>query len=828
MKKLTITLIGIIGMLGAQTIPFNQIQHATNNGSLVISSGTAHVLTYTSTLPASAIPTTAIYQPSLNGTGFVVATGSVISYDNTTYVPVTRSVSVNNNSLALNSNIGFTTNTIPTGVKTANYSASIWDFVPCDVVTVGSFTVTLPTAPIDGAEIGAKIVSTSGTNIIVVKCGGSDVFNRTGGAAQGTITLPGQAMNFQYKASTGIWYVVSGDIPLNQLDARFTTTAAVAGSYVPYSGATTSLNLNSQSFTTTGSVGLGTTTITSANQAFTITDGTINAGVYLLNSATSSSVYNGPWIGSYSKRPVHFVSGITAGGLPAISITSLTSGAVNGVLINGPTTYTTTSQLDVYDGGGVDVFRTATAANNETHRIEKTTGNTYIKGLAVIGSTLANTSYSLNVIGTGSVSAGVTTPSVFGSAAASETLYLQSTSNATKGFVSIGASTGTTIVNSVLGSGSLTTIGSTVLTAGQPSLLVIGNASVSTNFTASGTFSAGSTGTINGAFKANSTATVAGALEASTTLSVGTTATVTGALLASSNATITGNQLFTGTTQANGTVNIGPGTYGTDNLHQLRISKGTGTTDIGEYTAGRAAIWLGQNTPASGNYALSHSGTGTTFLNASTGVDILINGGIQIAYTTLLGTFGSGLGSYDFAFPSTAGTKLGTTTSDKIGFWNKTPIIQPVNTTALDVVLVNTGLMASGATTAGISIPLNVTGSVSCTSFSASSNATISGQAILKAGVVLSYTNSSAAALTMLNTITHYSFGGTTSTWTLPAVTGNEGNVMFIKNRGSGLLTINSNAGGNDIFSTSATNTYLLAANSAIMLFNDGTYYNVE
>jgi len=42
------------------------------------------------------------------------------------------------------------------------------------------------------------------------------------------------------------------------------------------------------------------------------------------------------------------------------------------------------------------------------------------------------------------------------------------------------------------------------------------------------------------------------------------------------------------------------------------------------------------------------------------------------------------------------GTKIGTATTQKLGFWNATPIVQPANTVALNDVLVNTGLRATG------------------------------------------------------------------------------------------------------------------------------------
>lgn len=70
--------------------------------------------------------------------------------------------------------------------------------------------------------------------------------------------------------------------------------------------------------------------------------------------------------------------------------------------------------------------------------------------------------------------------------------------------------------------------------------------------------------------------------------------------------------------------------------------------------------------------------------------------------------------------------------------------------------------------------------------------------------------------------------GGSGSTWTLPAVTGNAGLTYYIKNRGSASITLNSNAGGNDIYSTSAVNTLTITAGTSIVLVNDGSFYLVE
>jgi hypothetical protein len=87
--------------------------------------------------------------------------------------------------------------------------------------------------------------------------------------------------------------------------------------------------------------------------------------------------------------------------------------------------------------------------------------------------------------------------------------------------------------------------------------------------------------------------------------------------------------------------------------------------------------------------------------------------------------------------------------------------------------------------------------------------------------------NVSGAGTLNLTTSTTYVFTGTTTTWTLPGITGNENRVYYIKNRGSGSITINSNAGANEIYNTSAVNTITVPAGGSCMLQNDGTYFLV-
>lgn len=114
----------------------------------------------------------------------------------------------------------------PTAVKTTTYTAAVSDFVPCDN-TGASFTVTLPTAPVDKSVIGVKLVILGAAHTITIAAGGSDVFNKTGGSTSLSLSLLNQAVILQYKASGGIWYVISTDAPVTAIGVNI--GAAVTG-----------------------------------------------------------------------------------------------------------------------------------------------------------------------------------------------------------------------------------------------------------------------------------------------------------------------------------------------------------------------------------------------------------------------------------------------------------------------------------------------------------------------------------------------------------------------------------------------------------------------
>lgn len=175
----------------------------------------------------------------------------------------------------------------------------------------------------------------------------------------------------------------------------------------------------------------------------------------------------------------------------------------------------------------------------------------------------------------------------------------------------------------------------------------IGTSSPAATLDVNGTGNFTSQLNLNG-FSNSGTAVTAGAstlaaVRITSTLGVsGTTSltglTNTGAFSSSGAATVTGGSQLTGT------VNVGSGAFSTSTLSQLRVTSGTGTVDIGQYTAGRGAIWLNQNTPSATNWGLSSDGSGNLFVNAPTGaVDITLAGSIKHSFSSLFSYVNSNL-----------------------------------------------------------------------------------------------------------------------------------------------------------------------------------------
>lgn len=101
-------------------------------------------------------------------------------------------------------------------VKTANYAASANQSVPCNI-SGGSFTVTLPNAPANGTIVSVEVtaVSGAGVNTLTVACGGSDVFEVSGGVTTATLTLLHQSVLWVY--GSGVWAKLASADPYLQV-----------------------------------------------------------------------------------------------------------------------------------------------------------------------------------------------------------------------------------------------------------------------------------------------------------------------------------------------------------------------------------------------------------------------------------------------------------------------------------------------------------------------------------------------------------------------------------------------------------------------------------
>lgn len=138
------------------------------------------------------------------------------------------------------------------------------------------------------------------------------------------------------------------------------------------------------------------------------------------------------------------------------------------------------------------------------------------------------------------------------------------------------------------------------------------------------------------------------------------------------------------------------------------LSLGTTTgTKIGTATSQKIAFY--NSTPIVQPGATTDLGTvlsnlglrasGTAYPITTSGV-VSLTGGVTISTTALTIT------DVNLILGTTTGTKIGTGTTQKLGFYNATPIVQPANTVAIDDLLVNLGLRASGGVanfTAGVS-----------------------------------------------------------------------------------------------------------------------------
>lgn len=91
-----------------------------------------------------------------------------------------------------------------TSTKTANYSASINEYIPVDA-TSGAVTITLPSAPLNGTRVAVDVIANPSSNTVSVTRGGTDVIGNPAGSTQfRTLTIVAQKWRGTY--NNGCWF----------------------------------------------------------------------------------------------------------------------------------------------------------------------------------------------------------------------------------------------------------------------------------------------------------------------------------------------------------------------------------------------------------------------------------------------------------------------------------------------------------------------------------------------------------------------------------------------------------------------------------------------
>ena len=256
------------------------------------------------------------------------------------------------------------------------------------------------------------------------------------------------------------------------------------------------------------------------------------------------------------------------------------------------------------------------------------------------------------------------------------------------------------------------------------------------------------------------------------------------------NTSIGYNALFTNSTTAGNTAVGSLSLYQTTGANNTGVGKnalydlagGTLNTAIG-YNTGRGITTGGSNTII---------GAGVTGLSSSLANNVIISDG---AGNKVLWFNSANALISDLKIDTTTGIKIGTATTQKIGFWNASPVVQPAAVTTVQGfynAMSSIGLIASGT----ITLP---------TGYGRSFN-----------NIAINTTGAAAA-----NT-DYYYFCTSTLTFTLPTAVGNT-NTYYIKVT-SGTLTIDTTSSQTIDGSLTIVTS---VANTAFTLISDGTNWQI-
>jgi trimeric autotransporter adhesin len=125
------------------------------------------------------------------------------------------------------------------------HTAAAWEITAVDT-TSGNCAVKLPNGPAAGVLNAAKQIVLGTGFSVTVQCQGSDVINKAGGGTAQSLTLTSQGSLLHYSGTgTGVWTVISDDLPLSQLQALFAQLANNLSDLPSAASARTNLGLGS-------------------------------------------------------------------------------------------------------------------------------------------------------------------------------------------------------------------------------------------------------------------------------------------------------------------------------------------------------------------------------------------------------------------------------------------------------------------------------------------------------------------------------------------------------------------------------------------------------
>ena len=325
---------------------------------------------------------------------------------------------------------------------------------------------------------GDLILGTTSANAISLATNNSSIaavnINSVGVVTIPTLAITGSVTSPSFITNGGTAsQFVKGNGSLD--NSVYLTSANASTLYVPYSGATSSVNLGNNTFSntaitaySTGILKLNPTTNTStasgsiwldpvsngmtfnmAVQALSVTpwDFSFVSGTHsLIILPTNDATYGGTWVGTQDASPLLLGSNFGAGNVPIFMISPQTTGATEGVIIN-PSTYTTvsTGTFRVNQGGGANILEVGNVGGTNFFKVAAGGACTYSAPVTVIGSH----SVTGNITGNSNISSTSKTAGI-GYAIGSGSTVTQVTSRTTG--VTINAITGSITLFSAAGS----------------------------------------------------------------------------------------------------------------------------------------------------------------------------------------------------------------------------------------------------------------------------------------------------------------------------------------------------------------------------------------